>query len=97
MVLGKVVGSIWATQQAKSLSTHKLLLVETREGGKAGGGGSFGARVLAATDSLDAGMGDTVILVGGSSARMDDPASSLPIDATVIAIVDENATKYAVV
>ncbi len=81
MLLGKVVNHIWATQKADSLAQYKLLLVELSD--------NKTHQTVVAADLLDAGIGDTVILVGGSGARTGNVPSDTPIDATVIGIVDE--------
>ncbi len=81
MLLGKVVNRIWATQKADSLSKYKLLLVELSD--------NMSHKTVVAADSTDAGVGDTVILVGGSGARLGNVPSNTPVDATIIGIVDE--------
>ena len=80
MQLAKVVGKIWATAKAESLTGFKLLQVRLLQGE---------SETLIAADALDAGIGETVLITGGSSARVCDSNNSLPIDATVIAIIDE--------
>lgn len=82
MELGKVTGSIWATQKASSLSKYKLLRVEVDDNKR--------KRTVIAADTLGAGVGETVIIVGGSGARTGEARASDPLDATVVAIVDES-------
>ena len=75
MKIGKVVGSVWATRKAGCLSGHTFLVVDT------------GKEDLVAADQVGAGIGDRVLLVTGTVASryyMD-----APIDAAVVAIVDE--------
>ncbi len=86
MKLGKVKGQVWATQKAEALAEYKLLLVEVLD--------NKTHKTILAADSLDAGVGDTVILVGGSGARTGDVSRSTPVDATVIGIVDEGKIDY---
>ncbi|XVG94848.1 EutN/CcmL family microcompartment protein [Eubacteriales bacterium KG127] len=81
MKIGTVVESIWATQKSDALSPYKLLQVEIDEGD--------GNKIVIAADSLDAGVGERVILVGGSGARNIDSSDDIPLDLTVIAIVDD--------
>lgn len=81
MLLGKVVNRIWATRKTESIAKYKLLLVRLSD--------NKTDKTVVAADSLDAGIGDTVILVGGSGARTGNVSSDTPIDATVIGIVDE--------
>ena len=44
---------------------------------------------LVAADMIGAGVGETVIIVGGSSARNAAGDVSIPVDATVVGIVDD--------
>ena len=80
MQLAKVVGKIWATAKAETLTGYKLLQVCLLQDEP---------ETLIAADSLDAGIGEIVLLTGGSAARVCESSHSLPIDATVIAIIDE--------
>ena len=43
---------------------------------------------LVAIDTVDAGVGDTVLIVSGSSARMAAGMKDMPVDAVVVGIVD---------
>jgi microcompartment protein CcmK/EutM len=43
---------------------------------------------LVAIDTVDAGVGETVLVVSGSSARMAAGLKDCPVDAAVIGIVD---------
>jgi ethanolamine utilization protein EutN len=63
MLLGRVVGRLWAARQAGSLGGRKLLLVrpETRAGET--------SRLIVAVDGLDAGPGDRVLVAHGSRVR----------------------------
>lgn len=81
MFIGTVVGSIWATQKSQSLSSYKLLTVSVLDKGE--------EKIFVAADTLGAGVGERVILVGGSGARVSEEPSNIPLDLTIIAIVDE--------
>ncbi|MDY2960293.1 MAG: EutN/CcmL family microcompartment protein [Hornefia sp.] len=83
MDLGRVTGSVWATQKADSLSKYKLLTVKILN--------NEGDRYVVAADTLGAGIGETVVLVGGSGARICEGMNQPPLDATIVAIVDESA------
>jgi microcompartment protein CcmK/EutM len=43
---------------------------------------------LVAVDTVDAGVGDTVLIVSGSSARMASGLKDVPVDAAIIGVVD---------
>ena len=54
-------------------------------------GGKLGVtnRAIIALDSVGAGEGQLVLIVQGSSARMAEGMSKVPVDALVVGIVDE--------
>lgn len=83
MRLGKVVGTVVATQKNERLRGRKLLVVEdvNLNGQPAG---SF----LVAVDAVGAGTGEIVLTCSGSSARLTDITKDTPVDGTIIAIVE---------
>ena len=85
MRIGKVIGNIWATRKEEKLAGLKLLIVQPINVID----GSPDKAPIVAMDIISAGMGDTVILVGGSSARGAAGDMSIPVDATVVGIVDD--------
>lgn len=83
MKLGKVVGTIVATQKNPALEGTKLLIVrEVKVDGKLGEG------FVVAVDAVGAGVGEVVLTVAGSSARITARTQDCPVDATIVAIVD---------
>ena len=44
---------------------------------------------LVAIDTVDAGVGETVLIVSGSSARMASGLKDCPVDAAIVGIIDE--------
>ena len=84
MRLAKVIGNVWSTIEADPLKEYKLMRVVSIDDAK---------EEYIATDILGAGIGETVITVGGSSARTATAGHGLPIDATIIGIVDSNEKK----
>jgi microcompartment protein CcmK/EutM len=83
MLLGKIVGTVVATRKDPRLVSSKLLVVRPVDPkGKAEG------NYLVAIDTVDAGVGETVLVVSGSSARMAVGLKDCPVDAAVIGIVD---------
>lgn len=83
MILAKIVGTVVATRKDEALVSHKLLIARpispsgTPEGG-----------CLVAVDTVDAGVGETVLIVSGSSARMAAGLKDRPVDAAIVGIVD---------
>ena len=83
MRLGKVVGTVVATQKDPKLIGWKLLLVREMKMD-----GSLTDTYVVAIDTVGAGIGETVLTVAGSSARLANRAEQVPVDASVIGIVD---------
>lgn len=83
MRLGRVVGTVVATQKSEGLIGSKLLVVQ---GVKADG--SLAEDYTVAVDTVGAGVGEVVLVVAGSSARLTDKTRDLPVDGAIIAIVD---------
>ncbi len=84
MVLGKVIGTVVATRKEPSLEGLRLLLVRGLDlEGKANGA------LVVAVDALEAGVGEVVLYASGSSARQTDVTKDRPVDAVVMAIVDQ--------
>jgi microcompartment protein CcmK/EutM len=83
MLLAKIVGTVVATRKDPRLVSNKLLLVRSVDPhGKIDGG------YLVAIDTVDAGVGETVLVVSGSSARMAAGLKDCPVDAAIVGIVD---------
>ena len=85
MQVAKVIGNIWATRKEEKLSGLKLLLVKPLDVPDE----TVDKSPLVAADTIGAGVGETVIIVGGSSARNAAGDVSIPVDATVVGIVDD--------
>ncbi len=84
MLLGKVIGTLVATRKEPAIEGLKLLVVRVCDVD----GTPSGATVVAA-DAVGAGLGEVVLYASGSSARQTEMTNNRPIDATVMAIVDE--------
>jgi ethanolamine utilization protein EutN len=83
MLLARVVGTVVATRKDQRLEGHKLLVVRGMDpSGKPEG------NYLVALDTVDAGVGETVLVVNGSSARMASGMKDTPVDAAIVGIVD---------
>jgi ethanolamine utilization protein EutN len=84
MLIGKVVGDVVATQKTPSHVGRKILIVQPLQLD----GSNRGEAVLA-LDSVDAGVGDRVLLVAeGFSAMTAVGRPNSPIDTAVIGIID---------
>src|SRR5258707_15642149 len=83
MLLAIIVGTVVATRKDPRLVSNKLLVVRPIDPrGKAEG------NYLVAVDTVDAGVGETVLVVSGSSARMASGMKDCPVDAAIVGIVD---------
>ena len=90
MFVARVTGSVVSTQKVESMVGHKLLVVEPyRLEAKKRESLTTTGRTFVAVDTLGAGVDDFVLLTQGSSARMTEGTSKLPIDAVVVGIVDQ--------
>ena len=85
MKIGKVIGNIWATRKEERLEGYKLLLVQPINIID----NSADRVPIVAVDTIGAGVGETVIFVGGSSARSAARDKETPVDATIVGIVDD--------
>jgi len=100
MFLARVTGSVVATQKVASMTGRKLLSVEplrvdpVKRDQLAGTG-----RTFICVDTVGAGQGEMVLIVQGSSARLTPETEKLPVDCTIIGIVDtvnvENKTIFS--
>jgi ethanolamine utilization protein EutN len=89
MFLGRITGSLVATQKVESMVGQKLLVVEPlRVNEKDQRDLTPTGRTFVAVDTLGAGEGQVVLCVQGSSARFTPETKQLPVDAAVIGIVD---------
>jgi ethanolamine utilization protein EutN len=85
VILGRVVGEVWATRKHPALQGRKLLIIQpylwyapSHEVGH-----------LVAVDPVGAGVGEDVLVCMGEPARRALGSSSMPVEAAVCAIVDK--------
>lgn len=83
MITAKLIDTVWATRKAESLNGFKFMLAEVI-------GGSNEGQRLVVVDIISAGIGDRVIITTGSSARRMLGDDSIPVDAVVVGIIDED-------
>lgn len=89
MVIGTVIGSIWATRKEEGLTGVKLLKVKIDA---LDSKDTISDSILVAVDRIGAGAGDKVIITRGTSASkfLERP---VPIDAIIIGIIDPEDQK----
>ena len=83
MILARIVGTVVATRKDPRLLSSKLMVARPIDPhGKSEG------HYLVAIDTVDAGVGETVLIVSGSSARMAAGLKDCPVDAAIVGIID---------
>ena len=90
MVLGKVIGTLVASCKEPTLDGLKLLVVRACDVDGNVDSNPRGA-IAVAVDAVGAGIGEVVLYCAGSSARQTQVTQNRPVDATIMAIVDEIA------
>ena len=83
MYLGIVTGTVVATRKAAGLEGKKLLLVQPVDEQRAAVGD-----LQVAVDTVQAGEGDLVYLVGSREAALACDPWFVPVDAAIVGIVD---------
>ncbi len=83
MLLARVIGTVVASAKSERTEGLKMLILQPLDL-DAKPKGSY----VVAFDAVGAGVGEVVLYVTGSSARMTDPTENRPADATIMAIVD---------
>ena len=83
MYLGRVIGSVVAQQKVDGLEGVKLLIVQPLDDELKHTGPSH-----VAADTVQAGHGDLVYLVGSREAALACDPYFVPVDAAIVGIVD---------
>jgi ethanolamine utilization protein EutN len=84
MYLGKVLGPVVATRKYEGLEGAKLLFVQPLSWRREPAGAPH-----VAVDTVRAGEGDFVYLVGSREAALALDVKFVPVDAAIVGIVDE--------
>jgi len=83
MQLGRVIGNVVATIKNASLDGQRLLIVQPIDRG-----GRDKGKAFVALDSVGAGAGETIYWCKGKEASFPFLPQELPIEATIVGIVD---------
>ncbi len=89
MFIAKVIGQVVSTKKEAKLSGHRLLmlrpLLADPENPK-----QFkeGSNTIVAIDTIGSGLNEVVLFVQGSSARQLEGCKNIPVDASIVGIVD---------
>ncbi len=87
MKMGRVVGAVVASRKDEKLLGLKLLLVKDLDVEL-----EMDDSYVVAVDVVGAGAGEVVLYATGSSARQTPQTDGRPVDAVIMAIVDEYDT-----
>ena len=82
MLKGIIRGNVVSTRKQEALVGSKFMEVEVIENNELTG------KYLIAVDSVGAGIGETVLVTTGSSARLALHNTNAPCDAVIVGIVD---------
>ena len=84
MLIGTIIGNVWATRKNEELNGCKLMIVEPLQYE-----GHSKPYPVVAVDTIGGGIGETVLVVSGSSARVSVGGGNKPIDHVIVGIVDK--------
>jgi microcompartment protein CcmK/EutM len=96
MILGRVIGEVWATRKNPRFENRKALLVAALQ--KDGAGRTPTGEVVVALDSIGARIGNTVTVTWGSGARavFQKPDNTLVLaEAAIARIIDASSAEVA--
>ncbi len=85
MLIGKVVGSVVSTRKSEKLIGNKFMIVELAKNMR------DGRERIVAIDNIGAGIGEAVLVVTGSAARIGCDQEQSPVDAAIVGIIDDGA------
>ncbi len=83
MLLGKVIGTIWATRKYESLKSYKMQFVQPMNAELEIMGEPF-----IAVDTIGAGPGEVIFYATSSEAVIAMDVDMAPVDAAIVGIVD---------
>ena len=83
MLIARVVGDVVSTMKDDKIVGRKLLIVR-----EVSVENEIVGKPIVAVDTVDAGVGDVVLIAQGSSARQTNLTKETPTDAVIMAIVD---------
>lgn len=83
MVLGKVIGTIWATRKYEAVKGYKMQWVQPINSNYEEIG-----RPLVALDTIGAGPGEIIFYITASEAVIPLDVDMAPVDASIVGIVD---------
>lgn len=83
MIIGKVMGSVVSTRKNEKLTGNRFMIIEPVDSMK-----TDHSRFVA-VDNIGAGIGEYVLVVTGSAARIGCGQTEAPVDAAIVGIIDD--------
>ncbi len=83
MLLGKVIGSVWATRKYESIKGYKIMIVQPLNSEEE----ELGDPIIA-LDTVGAGPGEIIFYITASEAVIPLDVNMAPVDASIVGIVD---------
>lgn len=85
MFVGKVVGNLWSTKKDEKLEGKRFLVIQKQTYSK---NAATEDDILVAADRVGAGIGELVLVTTGTNSKYTFNDEELPIDMSVIGIID---------
>ena len=89
MLLGKVIGTIWATRKYRSLKSYKMQFVQPLNSKL-----EYYGDPIVAVDTIGAGPGEIIFYATSSEAVLAMEVDMAPVDASIVGIVDSLNSEY---
>ena len=83
MIIGRIIGTVVATQKDERLSGKKLLIVRPLNLD-----GTDQSGYVVTVDTVGAGFHEKVLVVAGSSARLAEGNKDCPVDSAIVGVID---------
>lgn len=83
MLLGKVIGTVWATRKYESLKSYKMQFVQPINSDLE----ELGSPIIA-VDTIGAGPGEIIFYATSSESVIAMDVDMAPVDASIVGIVD---------
>lgn len=84
MIVAKIVGNVVSTNKADRLTGKKMLVVQPVDMLTLEPDG----KPIVSIDTVGSGIGEIVMVVGGSSARQTEVTKDTPVDSSIVGIID---------
>ena len=83
MLLGKIIGSVWATRKYESINGYKIMIVQPVNSAYE----ELGDPIIA-LDTVGAGPGEIIFYITASEAVIPLDVKMAPVDSSIVGIVD---------